>query len=281
MLSLGVCEFLNDIKSSGQIANAGFSFHGSRDAFKIIIDSYDWDFCQIQYNFLDERNQAGTKGLKYAASKGLGVIVMEPLRGGLLARQPPPEIARIWEEAENKKSPAEWALRWVWNHPEVTVLLSGMNEDSHINENVRIACNAQPNSFSDDEMALVKRVARKFRSMMKAGCTGCHYCMPCSQGVDIPTCFEFYNHMHMFKDANWAKLNYMARVGGIFSTPGRASQCEECGECEEVCPQKLPVSDLLKDVANEMEGPFFNAKIWAVKKFMKFKERQAFRTGTD
>jgi predicted aldo/keto reductase-like oxidoreductase len=199
--TLGVCEFLNDVKTRGKIANAGFSFHGSRDAFKMIIDSYDWDFCQIQYNFLDERNQAGTKGLKYAGSKGLGVVVMEPLRGGLLARQPPSEIAGIWDEAEDDKSPAEWALRWVWNHPEVTVVLSGMNEEHHIEENIRIASNAHPDSLSDNEIALFKRVARQYRKMMKAGCTGCHYCMPCSSGVDIPTCFELYNHMHMFKDA--------------------------------------------------------------------------------
>ena len=281
MQSLGVCEFLKDAKTRGLIANAGFSFHGSRNSFEKIIDSYDWDFCQIQYNFLDKQNQAGTKGLKYAASKGLGVIVMEPLRGGLLARQPPTEIAKIWDEAEQERSPSEWALRWIWNHPEVTVVLSGMNEESHIQENIRIAGNAHPGSLSEDDMDLVERVARQYRSMMKAGCTGCHYCMPCSSGVNIPTCFELFNHLHMFKDANWAKLNYIARVGGLFSAPGKASQCEECGECEKVCPQKLPISTLLKDVASEMEGPFFNTKVWAFKKFMQFKRWQAIRAGTD
>jgi predicted aldo/keto reductase-like oxidoreductase len=206
---------------------------------------------------------------------------MEPLRGGLLAKQPPPEIASMWDTAEEKRSPAEWALRWVWNHPEVTVLLSGMNESAHIQENIRIASDAHPGSLSDEETALIKRVAREYRRMMKAGCTGCHYCMPCPHGVDIPTCFETYNHMHMFKDVKFARLNYMARVGGVFAAPARASQCEECQECEAVCPQQLPISALLKEVASEMEGRFFDAKVWAVKKFMRFKEKQAFRTGAD
>jgi hypothetical protein len=277
MQKLGVREFLDCSKARGQIANVGFSFHGGIDEFETIIDSYDWDFCQIQYNFLDERNQAGTKGLKYAASKDLGVVVMGPLRGGLLARHQPFEISRIWDEAENKKSPAEWALRWLWNHPEITVVLSGMNEESHIEENIRIATNAYPQSLSDKEIILVKRVASQYRSMMKAGCTGCQYCMPCSSGVNIPLCFELYNHLHMFNDQNWAKLSYIARVGGIFHGSGIASQCKGCGECEKVCPQKLPIRKLLNEVALEMEGPFFNLKLWAIKKFMQFKKWQAIK----
>lgn len=275
MEKLGVCEFLDRSKVNGLIANAGFSFHGNRESFEKIVDSYDWDFCQIQYNYLDQQNQAGTKGLKYAASKGLGVIVMEPLRGGLLGRKTPPEITKIWKEAEKQRTPAEWGLRWVWNHPEVTVVLSGMNEESHIEENIDISSNATPNSLSEDEMKLIKRVAHQYRSLMKAGCTGCHYCMPCASGVNIPTCFELYNHLHMFGDANWVKLNYIARVGGLFASPHKASQCEQCGECEDACPQKLPIQDLLKEVAAEMEGPFFDTKVWAFKKFMQVKNWRA------
>jgi predicted aldo/keto reductase-like oxidoreductase len=278
--AFGVCDFLSNAKKMGQIVNAGFSFHGSRSDFERIVDGFDWDFCQIQYNFLDEQNQAGTKGLKYAASRGLGVIVMEPLRGGLLARKAPPEISKIWDDAEEKRSEAEWALRWVWNHPEVTVVLSGMNEESHIGENIRIAGDAAPQSLPPAEIDLVRRAARQYHEMMKAGCTGCHYCMPCPSGVDIPTSFEIYNHLHMFKDAKWAKLNYLARVGGLLGSPRKASLCEDCGECEDACPQKLPIRDLLKDVASEMEGTLFNTKVWLFTKFMRVQNWRAIRSGS-
>ena len=281
MKALGVCEFLNSVKKKGLIENVGFSFHGSRDEFETIVDAYDWDFCQIQYNFLDQQNQAGRKGLKYAASKGLGVVVMGPLRGGLLSRTPPPEIAAIWDEAKEIRSPTEWALRWIWNHPEVTVVLSGMNEESHIEENIRIASNANPDSFSDDEKKLVQSVARQYHALMKVGCTGCHYCMPCPSGVNIPLCFEHYNHLHMFKSKKWIKLSYMARVGGLFGDPGIASQCEECGDCEKVCPQSIPISETLKDVASEMEGRFYETKLWAFKKFVQLKRWQSLRAGSN
>ena len=275
--TLDVCNFMTRAKTNGLITNIGFSFHGDRKDFEKIIDSYDWDFCQIQYNYLDQQNQAGTKGLKYAASKGLGIIIMEPLRGGLLGGKAPPEIEKIWGEAEEKRTPAEWSLRWIWNHPEVTVVLSGMNEESHIEENIRIANEAYPESLTKNELELIKRVAHKYRSLMKVGCTGCHYCMPCPSGVDIPTCFEFYNQLHMFGDAKMAKLGYLVRVGGLAGNPGRASQCEGCKECEEACPQKLPVSDLMKDVAIEMEGRFFDPKVWLFKKFMQFSRWKTLR----
>jgi predicted aldo/keto reductase-like oxidoreductase len=189
---LGVADFLDRAKSDGRITNAGFSFHGDNEAFINIVDAHDWDFCQIQYNFLDKKNQAGTKGLKYAGSKNLGVIVMEPLRGGLLARKPPSGVEDLWKEAEKVRTSAEWALRWIWNHPEVTVVLSGMNEEEHIRENLRVANEGYPNSLSENELDLISRVERKYRSLMRAGCTGCRYCMPCPSGVDIPTCFEAY-----------------------------------------------------------------------------------------
>jgi predicted aldo/keto reductase-like oxidoreductase len=277
MEAMGAGEFLDRAKTDGRIANAGFSFHGDRKSFTAIVDAYDWDFCQIQYNFLDQQNQAGTKGLKYAASKKMGVIVMEPLRGGLLARQPPPEINKLWDEAEEKRTPAEWSLRWIWDHPEVTVVLSGMNDESHIRENLRSAKNGTPNSLSDSELNLIGRIEKKYRSLMKAGCTGCHYCMPCPNGVDIPTCFEAFNHFHMYGDEKWAKLFYISRVA-IGENPGRSSQCEQCGECEEVCPQKLPIQQLLEDVTAEMEGRFFETKVWVFNKFFNFKRWQTLRT---
>lgn len=274
--ALGVAEFLDRAKTDGRIANAGFSFHGNRKSFTTIVDAYDWDFCQIQYNFLDQKNQAGTKGLKYAASKDMGIIVMEPLRGGLLARQPPPEIIKLWDESEEKRTPAEWSLRWIWDHPEVTVVLSGMNDKKHIRENIQIANNGNVNSLSDAELELISKVEKKYRSLMKAGCTGCHYCMPCPNGVDIPTCFEAFNHSHMYGDDKWAKLFYISRVA-IGENTGRASQCEQCGECEEVCPQKLPIQDILKEVSVEMEGRFFDTKVWIFNKFFNFKRWQTLR----
>jgi predicted aldo/keto reductase-like oxidoreductase len=186
MRKLGGRDFLDRAKGDGRIRFAGFSFHGDLEAFKEIVDDYDWDACVIQYNYLDENNQAGTEGLKYAAEKGLGVVVMEPLRGGNLAGRIPPAVQAIWDEAEVKRSPAEWALRWLWNHLEVTVVLSGMNREDHIRENLRIADEGHPNSLSERELELVRRVAETYRGLMKAGCTGCRYCMPCPSGWISP-----------------------------------------------------------------------------------------------
>lgn len=195
--NLGITDFLGKAKADGRIVNAGFSFHGAGEDFRRIVDSYDWDFCLIQYNFLDEKNQAGTAGLEYAAAKGLAVIVMEPLRGGNLTRTVPQVVKEIWNEAPVKRSPAEWALRWVWNHPGVTVVLSGMNDEENIRENLRIADEAYPDSLTEEELELVKRVEAKYRELLKVGCTGCQYCMPCPAGVNIPLCFEHYNNLNL------------------------------------------------------------------------------------
>lgn len=253
---LGVADFLDSAKVDGRIINAGFSFHGAGKDFNRIVDAYDWDFCQIQYNFLDEKNQAGTKGLEYAASKGLGVIIMEPLRGGMLASHVPPAVKEIWDEAQTKRTAAEWALRWVWNHPEVTVVLSGMNDERHIEENLRVADRAYPNSLSEAELHLVKRAERKYRELMKAGCTGCRYCMPCPEGVDIPVCFELYNSLHMSGNADEAKFLYAAMLSGVLSAgePKFASQCVQCEKCLKKCPQHLEIPTLLESVVEELEG---------------------------
>ncbi|MCP4107594.1 MAG: aldo/keto reductase, partial [Desulfobacteraceae bacterium] len=193
---LEVKEFLNKAKADGRIVNAGFSFHGKLEDFKRIADAYPWEFCQIQYNYLDEENQAGTEGLKYAASKNLGVIIMEPLRGGNLGiPEPPPPVVEIFKQAKQQRSPVEWALRWIWNHPEVTVVLSGMNEESHVEENLAIADQAYPDSLTKDELDIVDRVSRKYHEIMKVACTGCRYCVPCPSDVDIPGCFEIYNKL--------------------------------------------------------------------------------------
>jgi predicted aldo/keto reductase-like oxidoreductase len=264
----GVAAFLDKAKADRRIMNAGFSFHGTREDFKRIVDGYDWDFCQIQYNFLDEKNQAGTEGLEYAASKGLGIIVMEPLRGGNLARLVPPVIAEMWNQAKKKRTPSEWALRWVWNHPAVTVVLSGMNEEAHIEENLAIADRAYPNSLTDAELQLVNKVAQKYRGLMKTDCTGCGYCMPCQVGVEIPICFESYNNLLVFGNTGEKQLRYAVRLGGVINggKPGLASQCIQCGECMEKCPQHLKIPDLLNAVMEELEGPDWEQTLAKAKK---------------
>lgn len=264
---LGISDFLDEAKADGRIVNAGFSFHGSASDFTRIVDAYAWDFCQIQYNYLDEENQAGTKGLEYAAAKGLGVIVMEPLRGGKLASPVPEAIETIWNEAEAKRTPAEWALRWVWNHPEVIVVLSGMNDEAHIAENLNTADQAHPNSLAGSELQLIGRAEQTYRKLMKAGCTGCRYCVPCPAGVAIPVCFELYNNLHMFGNLDEAKFMYALRLSGTITggKPGYASQCVQCGQCLEKCPQHLDIPSLLESVAKELEGPDLETREVAVR----------------
>ena len=268
--SLGVTEFLNKARADGRIVNAGFSFHGRLDDFKRIVDGYPWEFCQIQYNYLDEENQAGTEGLKYAAAKGLGVVVMEPLRGGNLGLPTPPaEVDAIWKRAAVKRTPVEWALRWVWNHPEVTVVLSGMNDEAHIEENLAIASQALPNSLTEDELELVAAASRKYKTLMKVGCTGCGYCMPCPSEVHIPGCFEVYNKIHMFGNAPEGKFMYAIRMSGMLSgTPGYASQCVQCGECLEKCPQQIEIPDVLEKVAEELEDADLEKRVAMGKKML-------------
>ena len=194
---------------------------------------------------------------------------MEPLRGGNLGKEPPISVKAIWDEAATRRTPAEWALRWVWNHPGVTVVLSGMNEETHIDENLRIADQALPSSLTPQELHLVERVRDEYRRIMFCGCTGCQYCMPCPSGVDIPTCFEVMNSQHVFGDPPTAKMMYLIRAGGVFSKPGTASLCTECGACEKKCPQHLEIRRLLKDVAKEYDGPMLTMKVFGIKAFLK------------
>ena len=264
LVPLGITDFLDRALADGRIGNAGFSFHGSPEAFLRIVDGYDWTFCQIQYNYLDTEFQAGTGGLEYAAMKGLGVIVMEPLRGGNLGLPtPPPAVKAIWDEAELPRTPVDWALRWVWNQPEVTVVLSGMNEETHIEENLAIAETASPGSLTGAELDLVSRAADTYRILMKVGCTGCSYCLPCPSDVMIPVIFDIYNKMHLFGDVAGGKFIYALRMSGGISVGQRgfASQCVECGECVEKCPQDLPIPELLARVVDELEGPDLDERI--------------------
>jgi predicted aldo/keto reductase-like oxidoreductase len=242
MRQLGVFEFLNQIKSEGRVRHVGFSFHDDVKIFKEIVDSYDWEICQIQYNFFDENYQAGKKGLIYAASKGLGVVVMEPLRGGKLTDPIPAAVKTIWDSAEKKRTPAEWALRWVWNHTEVSTALSGVSAIGQIRENIRVANEGRPNSLSDRELSIIAQVREVYRKMLKIDCTGCAYCMPCESGVDIPLNFSLYNDMFLSKDPEVNIFLY----NELISPERRASACIECGKCAEQCPQHLQIQEALK-----------------------------------
>jgi predicted aldo/keto reductase-like oxidoreductase len=268
--SLGVLKFLQEARQAGKIRYIGFSYHGDQNDFKALVDDYPWDFCQIQYNILDEYYQAGKSGLEYAAAKGLGVVIMEPLRGGNLAGRVPEEVRQIWDEAEFKRSAAEWGLRWVWNHSEVTVVLSGMGEEAHIAENIRAAATAWPNSLSPEELERVDRVKAVYRKLMKVNCTGCQYCMPCPAGVDIPLCFSLYNSKYLFNRPRHARDNYFIFTSGVNSGhPSYATLCKDCGKCEQACPQHLPIRQHLRAVAADLQLPLMKQIVWAVKQGIK------------
>ena len=235
----GIAEFLDQAIRDGRIRYAGFSFHDKQESFDEIVDGYDWSFCQIQYNYLDEAFQAGRKGLNYAAQKGLGLTIMEPLRGGKLAENLPVAVQTAFKIANPEMTPAEWALRWIWNHPEVSVLLSGMNSMEQVAENIKIAQTATGNSFTDKENDVIERAKNIFRQRVKVNCTGCSYCMPCPAGVNIPGCFSFYNNYHMFGREEMYR---------ILQPEQRASGCIECGQCETHCPQSISIREELKNV---------------------------------
>jgi len=248
---MGVLKWMEAKRDEGKIGHLGFSFHDDYPVFKEIIDSYDgWEFCQIQYNYMDTEYQAGTRGLEYAASRGLAVVIMEPIAGGRLAMKPPEGVQSIWDEARVKRTSAEWALRWVWNHPEVSIVLSGMSSMEQVMENVKTAGQSGPNTLTREELDLVERVKRKYMEMGFIGCTGCRYCMPCPQGVDIPMIFGFYNEYYTKNRDDEVKNRYWEHI-----TPeSQAKRCARCRKCEQLCPQQLPISDLLSGAAQIFES---------------------------
>lgn len=240
---LGALEFLNKAKESGKIKYTGFSFHDDLPIFKEIIDAYDWDFTQIQLNYMDEEYQAGLEGMRYAAERKIGVIVMEPIRGGSLANNIPEDVMNIWNEAPIKRSPAAWALRYVWNYPEVVTVLSGMTTMEHVVENIETAKEAFPNSLTDEEMKIIERVKQVYLARTKVNCTECRYCMPCPAEVQIPRIFSMYNNASIYNNKKPA-VNFYKR---LTENSKHAEACVECGQCEEACPQKLPIRQLLKE----------------------------------
>jgi predicted aldo/keto reductase-like oxidoreductase len=240
MRDLGVREFLDKKKAEGKIRFPAFSFHGKAEDFIKICDEYDWTYAQIQYNYMDIDFQAGYKGLKYAADKGIGIVVMEPLKGGKLANKLPAEMMSVFNASGIKRSPAEWALRYVWNETGVSSLLSGMNSMEQLMENIRIADEGLPNSLDRDEILIFDALRNAMGSRIKADCTECRYCMPCASGVDIPGVLASLNNAAIWSDSNpW--------LTGYVQIGGKAGKCTECRECEEVCPQELPISTLMKE----------------------------------
>ena len=241
----GILDFLEKIVSDGRARYVGFSFHDNTDTFKEIVDSYDWSLAQIQYNFFDENYQAGREGLDYAHQKGLAISIMEPLRGGKLTDNIPDKIQEIWDHADEKRTPAQWALKWVWNHEGVSVVLSGMSNMRQLVENIDTAGKiAEINTMSARELDVIKKVKSAYEEMLKVNCTRCAYCMPCPNGVDIPMNFNAYNDYFLFKNPERTIMLYNRMMG----PEQRASNCAECGECEEKCPQGIEIMNELKKV---------------------------------
>lgn len=249
---LGVRAFLDEAKASGKIKYAGFSFHDdSVELFKEIVDAYEWDFCQIQYNYLDENYQAGKEGLEYAAQKGLGIVIMEPLRGGSLAHKLPKQAQEMFLKADGQKTAVEWALKWIWNHPEVAVLLSGMSEMGHVIENVKLASEATLPCLNDSEVAVVDEVKQYIKERSKVGCTACGYCMPCPFGINIPKNFAIFNEYHFFDDEK-TKIQAKNQYNNRLKKDEKASSCVDCGKCEKHCPQHIAIRKMLDEVAQTL-----------------------------
>ena len=238
VLEQGQLESAERALADGRIRHLGFSFHGLYEDFETIVTATDlWEFVQIQFNYMDEEYQAGRKGLELAAGKGLGVIVMEPVRGGAIARNVPPQVQAVWDEAPVKRSPAEWALQWVWDEPEVSFLLSGMSTMQHVEENLEYADRSRPGLLTSEELGLVARVRDLYRELSPIPCTSCRYCMPCPQGVAIPDVCGLYNDTHMYQNLDRAQFAYRA----FWSESERADNCTACGECVEKCPQGIDI----------------------------------------
>jgi hypothetical protein len=233
---LSVFSWAEKAIKEGRINHLGFSFHDSFEVFKDIVDGYDqWTFCQIQYNYMDEDFQAGTKGLKYAAQKGLAVVVMEPLKGGRLAN-PPQTVKEVFEKAKTKRTPADWALRWIWNQPEVSLLLSGMSNQKQVEENIQSADTSEVNSLSQEELKIIEEAKATYLEFKPIPCTKCEYCLPCPKGVNIPKVFEAYNDAIIYGDLEQARNQYERLAGS------GAENCVNCERCEKLCPQHIEIA---------------------------------------
>lgn len=252
LCDLGIVQWLEEKKKSGQIRQVGFSYHGNSDMFCKLLEVYDWDFCQIQYNYLDENSQAGVTGLHRAAEKGLPVIIMEPLRGGRLTGGLPASAKHVIAHVQPAYTPAQWAFRWLWDQKEVTCVLSGMNSLEMVQENVCTADGCQPGCVTEEERAIYRKLVAAINENMKVGCTGCRYCMPCPRGVDIPGTFAAYNRMA--SDGYWKALTEYFMITDVRQDYTGPGNCIGCGKCEQHCPQHLPIRQELQNAKKQLEG---------------------------
>ena len=272
LVHAGIEDWIAEKKKSGVVRNIGFSYHGNTENFLKILNAYDWDFCQIQYNYLDEHAQAGRKGLLAAAEKGIPVVIMEPLRGGKLVNGLPQEARKAMAQNARGWSPAEWGLRWLYNQKEVTVVLSGMNSVEMVEENVKTASEALPDHMTEEDLAFLERIKAEIRKGEKVGCTGCRYCMPCPKGVDIPGIFRCWNAMYT-ESKSEGRMQF-AQTVGLTREPAFASQCIGCGKCEKHCPQSLPIREKLKEADRDLRPLPYRIGINAVRAFMFRKTRK-------
>ena len=252
---MGIEDWIAEKKRSGAIRQVGFSYHGNTEMFCKILDAYDWEFCQVQYNYLDEHSQAGRRGVEYAHCKGIPVIIMEPLRGGRLVDLLPQKAKQIIADHPVKRSPAEWGLRWLWNQEAVTVVLSGMGAEAMLRENISIAGNVQPGEQGEAEQSLYRQIVSAINEGVKVGCTCCGYCQPCPKGVDIPGTFAAYNRWHG-EDKTGAFMDYL-KCTTLRKNATAASNCIGCGKCEQHCPQGIPIRQELKEAQKVLETPLY------------------------
>lgn len=270
LLKEGLLKFLNNYKREGKIKNIGFSYHGKTEEFPLLIDAYNWDVVMVQYNYLDENMQASREGIKYANSKGMGVLIMEPLKGGILSGEMPEEAESIFKTSNPNKSNAEWSLSWLLNQKEITCIFSGMNRPEQVKENIAIGNKVETDSLTIEELETVSKAKEVMQKMLKINCAGCNYCMPCPKKVNIPECFKIYNEKYLFKQEKTiippSLISYFTSVGGIMNEAGYAGLCTNCGQCISKCPQHLNIPQELKKVKKDIEGYGFKYKSWFVKK---------------
>ena len=248
LVKFGLVHFMDRIKQVGKIKHIGFSFHDELPVFRKIVDGYDWEFCQIQYNFMDTHYQAGKRGLEYAVERDLGMVIMEPLKGGSILKHIPDDIRDIWHSSSDVSSPADTALRFVWDHPGVSTLLSGMSTMEQVEQNLESAERAEAGGLSDDERGIIREVKKHYKARIKAHCTNCKYCMPCPAGVDIPACLEYLNNTSIYNSVEQFSTSYQK----FFDSSKKADKCVECGKCEDACPQHIPIIEKLKELETIM-----------------------------
>lgn len=253
--SLGIEEWIAEKKASGAIKQIGFSYHGNSEMFCQLVDAYDWEFCQIQYNYMDENSQAGRRGLNYANEKGIPVVIMEPLRGGKLVSHLPDDALEIFKNYKIQHTPAQWAFKWLWNQEDVSVVLSGMNSMEMVEDNINTAANTQIGELTAEDEEMLQSVVKAINSKMKVGCTGCGYCMPCPKNVDIPGTFAAYNR-RFAEGKFWAYVDYFMCTA-LRKNSTAASNCIGCGKCEKHCPQNIKIRECLKDAQKELETPVY------------------------